>query len=133
MPRVTAEEVKEIMDNCPLSDTIVETYIDIASAYINKVFDLEPDDDSSGTFTDGYEELERWLTAHMIATTRFRQVSQETIETATVKYTGYWSKGLESTSYGQMVLMLDTEGKIAGAGKRAASIYAVKTRKENEY
>ena len=133
MPRVTATEVKEIMDNCPLSDAIVGTYIDIASAYINKVFDVEPDDDSDGTFTDDYVEMERWLAAHMIATTRFRQASEEKIETVSVKYTGYWSKGLESTSYGQMVLMLDTEGKIAAAGKRAATIYAVKSREENEY
>ena len=133
MPRVTATEVKEIMDNCPLSDAIVETYIEIACAYVNKVFDLDPDDDSDGTFTDDYVEIERWLAAHMIATTRFRQVQEEKLENATVKYTGYWSKGLESTSYGQMVLMLDTEGKLAAAGKRAATIYAIKSREENEY
>lgn len=132
MPRVTAEEVKEIMDNCPLSDSIVYTYINSASAYINKVFDLTPSEDSD-PFSDGYEDIEKWLTAHMIATTRFRQASEEKLETASVKYTGYWSKGLESTSYGQMVLMLDTEGKLAGAGKRSATIYAIKSREEDEY
>jgi len=78
MPRVTAEEVKEIMDNCPLSDVIVSTYIDMASAFINKVFDLEPEDDSDGTFTDDYVEMERWLAAHMISVTRFRTVSEDT-------------------------------------------------------
>jgi len=128
MPRVTTDDVKEIMDNCPLSDDIVSTYIDIASAFINKVFDLE-----SGTCTDDYVEMERWLTAHLISVTRFRSVKEEKLENATVKYTGYWSKGLESTSYGQVVLMLDREGKMAAAGKQAATIYAIKSRKENEY
>jgi hypothetical protein len=115
--RVSATEVKEIMDNCTVGDTIVGTFITGANGIVNAVFDT--------TDITVYKEIERWLTAHMLASTLARTTSEEKIGDASVKYTGKWGSKLESTPYGQMVLLLDTSGKMANAGKMAASIFAI--------
>lgn len=118
--RVTATEVKEIMTGCTTSDTIVEVYIGAATLLIDSRF-------ASDTVLsdDQLKELERWLTAHMIASVDFRTTSEEKVGEASVKYTGKWGEGLKSTPYGQMVLLLDVTGKIAKAGKGVPDIYAV--------
>lgn len=119
--RVTAEEVQAIMEGTFAdSDIIDETYIVAASALVDQVF--------SGDANIGdtlLKEIERWLTAHMIAISLQRTAASEEIEGAKVKWTGSWGKGLESTSYGQMVLLLDTSGKMAKAGKAAIKIRAI--------
>ena len=116
--RVTATEVKSIMDGCTTADTVVETLIKGASETVNSIFNT--------TDLTLYKEIERWLTAHMLASTLARTTSEEKIGDASAKYTGKWGSKLESTPYGQMVLILDTTGKMANAGKMEASIYAVK-------
>ena len=119
MARVTHDEVKEIMDNCTVTDAIVDTFIGAATELITQVF-------TDGTVGDTLlKEIERWLTAHMLASTLSRTTSDEKLGDASVKFTGVWGKRLELTPYGQMVLILDTSGKMANAGKMAASIYAV--------
>jgi len=126
--RVEAGDVKAIMDNCTLTDTVIEVFIGAASVVVNTVFGSTPDDDSSAvTDSDDYMEIERWLTAHMIASTVFRTTSEEKLGDASLKYTGQWGKNLDSTPYGQMVKILDTSGKMANLGKQAASIYAIET------
>jgi len=54
-----------------------------------------------------------------------RMASKEKVGEAEVTYTGKWGELLKSTPYGQMVLLLDTTGKIANAGKAKASMYAI--------
>lgn len=121
MARVTAAEVKEIMDSCTTPDASVEAMIEAATDIITEVF-------SGTSVTDArLKEIERWLAAHMLSSTVFRMTSEEKIGDASAKFTGKWGEGLNSTSYGQMVLFLDTTGKIANAGKRSATIYAVET------
>ena len=120
MARVTATEVKEIMDNCTVSDPIVETMIGAATEVVDQAF---ANDTTIGTTL--LKEIERWFTAHMLASTLHRQASEEKLDDAAVKYTGQWGKNLESTSYGQMVLTLDTSGKMAKLGKRSASTFAI--------
>lgn len=118
--RVTAEGVKEIMDNCTLSDTIVDKYIIGANAWINNILSTDT------TLGDPLMELlELWFTAHMISVSTCRTASKEKLGEATVEYTGTWGMNLKSTSYGQMVLTLDTTGLLALAGKASASIYAI--------
>jgi hypothetical protein len=73
------------------------------------------------------KEIERWLSAHMVASTVHRSTSEEKLGEASVKYTGYWSQGLSSTPYGQMVQILDVTGKFANYGKRSATIDAIKS------
>jgi hypothetical protein len=124
--RVEAGDVKAIMDNCTVADATVDIFIAAASKVINEVFDSTPDDDSSAvTDSDDYKEIERWFTAHLLASTLSRTTSEEKIGDASVKYTGQWGKNLESTPYGQMVKLLDTSGKMGNLGKQAASIFGV--------
>jgi hypothetical protein len=56
------------------------------------------------------KEIERWITAHMIASTKERQAKEEEAGGAKIKYAGYWGAGLLGTSYGQMAVALDTTG-----------------------
>lgn len=120
MARTTATEVKEIMDNCTLDGTIVDVYIVAANALVTKILG---DDITIGDVL--LEEIERWFTAHMIASTRWRTTTKEKVGDASVEYTGEFKQNLSSTSYGQMVMQLDITGKMGNIGKKAASIYAV--------
>jgi len=118
--RTTAAEVKQILDGCTLSTTIIDAFIGAASRLVDSVYSTDITMSS-----DQLTDVELWLTAHMIASTLHRQTSEETVDGASVKYTGYWSKDLESTSYGQMVKVLDVSGKMANAGKKLASMKAI--------
>lgn len=119
--RTTAAEVLQILDSCTLSSTIIDVFIASASRLVDVVYE----DDTTMTSSQ-LEDVELWLTAHMISSTLHRTTSKETIGDTSVSYTGYWSKNLESTPYGQMVLILDTTGLMGNVGKQAASITAVK-------
>jgi hypothetical protein len=121
MARVTATEVKDILDNCTKEDTTIDVFIIGASELITKVF--AEDVEIGETLL---KELERWFAAHMIASTIHRTTSDEKLGDASVKYTGQWGKNLDSTPYGQMVKQLDVTGKMeAYLGKSVASIFAV--------
>jgi hypothetical protein len=117
--RVTVNEVKRIIDT-NLTDTIIEAFISGATNMVDQA--LEDDTDLSD---DLKKEIERWLTAHMIAATRERQIESASAGSASVKYQGVTGKKLESTLYGQMVLTLDTTGRFASLGLKRASISAV--------
>ena len=120
MERTTEAEVKAIMDNCTVDNSVITPFLTAASELVTQVFS------GDSTLSDTLlEEIEKWLTAHMLACTICRTTSQEQVGDVSVKYTGYWSKNLESTSYGQMVLVLDITGKMANLGKKGASIHAV--------
>lgn len=126
MARVTFDEVVEIMDNCNLSSTVITTYINAANILLNSIFGISnPEEESSEQETDLYKEMERWLAAHMIASTRFRIASLEQVGDAKVEYIGKFGMGLDSTPYGQTLKMLDTSGELAAADKKKASIYAI--------
>ena len=118
--RTTAAEVLQILDGCTVSSTVVDTFIGTASRLLDSVFST----DSSMTAAQ-LRDIETWLTAHLISSTLHRQTSGEQVDGASVKYTGYWSKDLESTSYGQMVKVIDTSGKMANVGKKLASMKAI--------
>lgn len=119
--RTTAAEVLQILDSCTLSTTIIDVFIGSASRVVDDVFE-----NSTELSSAQLEDIELWLTAHMIASTLHRQTSKDTVGDASVTYTGKWNKRLESTSYGQMVLVLDTTGLMGNVGKKAASMRAVK-------
>ena len=117
---VTATEVKAIMDNCTITDTVVDTFITAADALVVEVFseDTEIGDEMK-------KEIERWFTAHMLACTLHRSTKSESVGGVSVQYTGEFREYLSSTPYGQMVLQLDFTGKMGNIGKRAASMFAV--------
>lgn len=117
--RVTAAEVKAIMDNISLTDPIIEAYIGSANVFVNTILGT--------TETATLKECERWITAHMIASTSERQAKKEGADGAFIEYTGIWDEGLRGTSYGQMAICMDTTGKLASLGKKVASITAIKS------
>lgn len=121
MARVTAAEVKAILDDSSLSTTIIDTYITSANALVTEAL---------GSSTLGaavLKEIERWLAAHMISITRERQAYEEGAGGANIRYSGKFGSGLSSTTYGQMVLSLDTTGVMAGLGGREVKLVAIKS------
>ena len=119
--RVTATEVKEIISTS-LSDAIVNAYIAAATAMVDEVVG-----DSTALGDDLKKEIERWLAAHMIATTRERMGAEEGAGGAYIKYTGEYGQNLSSSPYGQMVLTLDSTGYFASLGRKAATITAIES------
>ena len=118
--RTTAAEVKQIMDNCTVSDTIVDQYITAANLTVTDLIG------SDTTLSDAQkEEIERWYTGHMLAVTICKTTTREKLGDAEAVYTGQFKMGLDSTPYGQMVKQLDTTGKMGNIGKRGASIHGV--------
>ncbi len=118
MARTTAAEVKQI-NGSTLDDVIIDAYILSASTLIDATL-------GTGT-TDILKEIERWLTAHMIAVTRERQSKREGAGGAEIEYYEISGSGLHSTTYGQMVLSLDTTGAMAALSGKSASVYAIKS------
>ena len=119
MARTTVNGVKAILDDTELSDAVIESFINSANVLVTNALG------TSTLSASVLAEIEKWLAAHMIATTRERMAIQEEAGGAKIKYTGEFGAGLSSTTYGQMVLTLDTTGKLASLGRKQASIFAV--------
>jgi hypothetical protein len=119
--RVTATEVKAIMDGVTLADAIIDSYIIGANTIVTDNLA------TSGLSTAMLKEIERWLAAHLVAITRERTAKKEGAGGASIEYTGDWGEGFSSTSYGQTAVALDSTGTLAGLTGKSASIYAVPT------
>lgn len=119
--RTTPVQVKEILDT-DLEDSVVEAFIKGASYTIDEVFSGNAD-----LSADHLTELERWLSAHLIAATREQQISKAGGGPGiSVTYQGLTGKGLEATMYGQQVMALDTTGRLRTAlMNRRASLSAI--------
>jgi hypothetical protein len=115
--RVTATEVKEVLNDSTLLDAQVDPYILSATTLV---------DATLGTGTTAIlKEIERWLAAHMITITRERQAKSEGAGGASIVYSENFGEGLKATTYGQMVLTLDTTGLMASLGGRQPQLFAV--------
>lgn len=118
-PRVDATEVKEIIETA-LSDATIEAFITAANLTVTNMLT------DSGLDDDTLHEIERWLTAHLMACTRERQIHSEGAGEATVTYVGRTAMGLDATYYGQQVKVLDTTGILSSQlGKRNVTVFAV--------
>ena len=120
MARVTVAEVQAILPSNSLTDAVVDAFILGATTLVDSAIG-----DSTELSTALKKEIERWLTAHMLTGTLERMAESEGAGGANIKYTGAYGQNLASTPYGQMVLTLDTTGKMASLGKKTASMYAV--------
>jgi len=109
--RVTAPEVEEILENADSLD--LTPFIRAANVTITSVLT------GRGLSTAQLKEIERWLTAHF-ASIRDRLASEEDMGDASIVYEGRHGMGLDHTSYGQMVKILDTSGILAEAGMQRA-------------
>jgi len=122
--RTTAVDVKRILDNTTLTNTIIEAYISASNVMVTQILGT--------TLSDTVlTEIEKWLAGHLIASTRERQAKKEGAGGAEIEYTGKYGLGFTLTSYGQMVLALDTTGAMALAqgnvdnSKKSAWVRAV--------
>jgi len=120
MSRVTAVEVKQIIET-ELDDAVIDAYIASASALVDEALRSEA---LSETLL---KEIERWLTAHLLAISRERQPEQASAGPTSIKYQGMSGLGLDASLYGQQVKLLDTSGKLAElAGVRKAGMWVIK-------
>ena len=117
--RTNSSEVKQIISTSvdPLP------FIKAASIIVDRISDRDEDGDLS---TNDLREIERWVAAHLIASTRDPAVMEDRTGDTTVKYfLGTPGKGLEMTPYGQQAMLLDVTGRLASMGKPRASIKAI--------
>jgi len=113
--RVTSDEVKEIIDT-DISD--ISTFITAANLIVTDKLG------SAGLSSALMKEIERWLSAHFVAIRDQMPQSEKTGESS-IKYQGKTDMGLDFTSYGQQVKLLDTSGILVALGKRAAEFIAL--------
>ena len=90
MARTTIDLLKDILDDTELSDPILTSYITGANTFVTGVLSGE------GLSTALLAEIERWIAAHMIASTRERMAEKEGAGGAEIKYTG----GLQIVLFG---------------------------------
>ena len=105
MARVTEAEVKEVIDTA-LNDEQVKPFLILANILITDILLDE------GYSIDLLKEIEKWLAAHFVAI-RDPQVTKEKIGDVDAVYQGKTGLGLNHTSYGQQVVLLEHHGKLA--------------------
>lgn len=110
MANVTPIEVEEIYDGIVQSNAVTA-----AGQISSKLLS-----DCSYT-TAELKEIERWLAAHFQSIIDGKNsLTSESLGRWSESKSNIYSKGLESTEYGQMALALDTCGGLSNAGKRKA-------------
>ena len=122
MARTDADKVKMILET-DLSDPIIDAYIEGATELVTSLLD------DKGLTDDLMENIERWLTAHMITVTRSREAIRQKAGPAEQEFSDVFEKRLDSTSYGQMAMALDPTGTLAdlNAHRRPMRIHAIKS------
>lgn len=117
MSRTTIAEVQAVMPET-VTDTVIETFIEIATEMVTN--NLGEQDLTVLTL----KNIETFLTAHLIHITLHRQAESKKVGDASEKYASL-GKGLDMTTYGSMVKMLDTSGIMANLGKEKMIIEAI--------
>lgn len=115
--RTNILEVKTIIDTA-LKDAEISIFIGVSNRLVTETVAKEVSELLA-------RDIETWLTAHLISVSRERQAEEEELGDAQVKYQGKYGMNLESTSYGQTALMLDTSGKLQELNKQKARITAL--------
>lgn len=125
MARTTIDTVKEILVTS-LGDSNITAYINQANRIVTRV--LGGEGLSSSLLTD----IETWLTAHLITISKERQANDKWVGDARVRYQGSFGEGLQTTTYGQMVLDMDTSGKMQESTMKRASLKAIQQDSDDE-
>lgn len=109
MARATEAEVKEIIDT-DLTEEQVTPFLEDADLLVTDVCAGE------GYSDDLMKRICCWLAAHFVAI-RDPRIAKEKIGDADGTYQGKTGMGLQHTSYGQQVMILDHHGKLAEVSK----------------
>lgn len=109
MAQVTIDEVKEVFET-DLTDAQMNAFITAANLMVT--------DQLNGVHSAGLlKEIERYLAAHLAAS-RDQRIAREQHVDSSWTYQGQYGLGLQSTDYGQHVLMLDTSGTLTNLGTK---------------
>lgn len=116
----TADDVKKIIDT-DLADATIEAYLTSASELVSASISVTAITNSLR------EEIIRWLTAHLIASTQEQQLSKAGAGPTSVTFQGKTGLGLDSTQYGQQVQILDTTRTLSRLGKGKVELFAIRS------
>ncbi len=119
MVRTTIADVRVIITT-EMVDNSITSYITGANLFVTQALG------TSGLSESLLAEIERWITAHMIAVSQERMAQTEGAGGASITYLGEYARGLSSTPYGQMAMTLDSTGTLATLeGKRPVNMIAL--------
>ena len=115
MARTTDDQVEAIIDID--SGINLTPFIEVANALVTEVCSLATD--SAGALVYGatrLELIERWLAAHFYHI-RDPKASREEVDEVSATYRSIVEIGLNNTHYGQMAMIIDTNGGLARLNK----------------
>jgi hypothetical protein len=115
--RVTGVEVKQIIKTTLAADEVT-VFITPANLLVTNKLGSSTLDDAT------LKEIEKWLTAHFVCI-REKRASSKSVGGASVSYEGQTAMGLDFSSYGQQVKLLDTTGILSSIGKRVPYLEAI--------
>lgn len=118
MARTNIADVRIIITTS-LEDGQITSFISDTNLIVTSKFTGVDIDD------DILEAIEKWLTAHFIAMSQKRQLSEQKVDEASVKYAGKFGLHLEHTTYGQMVIFLDPTNTMIDASKTTAKLRSI--------
>lgn len=124
MSRTNCNNVQAIIPDT-LTDLQVDPFIEIASSMVDNTIA------SSGMSDYLLEQVERFLTAHLIYTTLKRQAQNKSVGDASETYAKL-GEGLKATTYGEIVTQLDYTGILVNTGKKIAKIEAIASFDDSE-
>lgn len=101
---VTPAEVQMILPDTEIETAVLQSFITSADVFLTTC------GVSASAPTELSEVLVKWLTAHLIVSTIERQAILEKAGSAEQRFANIYEKNLFSTSYGQMVVQMDTTG-----------------------
>lgn len=105
--------------------TIIDTTID-TSAFIETADVMVSENLASAGYTDArLKQIELWLTAHLVCQWDKRVTSEKIGDTSNT-YEGKTSMGLDNSSYGQQVKLLDIKGILANLDKPKATVETIR-------
>ena len=109
--RSNVTEVRKIIDT-DIPDDRVEAFLKSASVMVDQALGK-----TTLLSEESKTEIEKFLTAHFIASTVTQQLAEAGGGVTRVKFQGEFGQGLKSTAYGQAVLRMDTTGILAQTDK----------------
>lgn len=97
---VDEEKVLAIMDEDDFSASQITGFVQSANIFVTQTLTGKVNEDT-------LEQIEIWLSAHLVTISKARVSKSEEAGGAKIVYAGDFGKGLNSTQYGQTAIALD--------------------------
>lgn len=123
--RVEASEVIALFPaGSGLTDTVVDPFITTANTIVNNNLA------GNGPSDEALTEIEKYISAHFVASTVLRQTQSKKVGDASETYAKLGTE-YQSTTYGTIALQLDTSGLLAESTLRSPTFLAIETEYED--